>query len=78
MSYWKYYVVSLHDGKVTGTDDDNLVESLRGDEDSFVINTQTGCWLQTDNDVAIKETDSRCGKDEDEDSDENSEEGKED
>jgi len=50
-----YYIVSMIDGNVTGTDDGEVAEQLRDSEEHFVIEPEKNKWLQLDGeDVEIE------------------------
>lgn len=41
-----YYIVSLDDGDVRGTNDDNVAGDYAASEDFIVIDAELGEWLQ--------------------------------
>lgn len=45
---FRFYRVSMMDGEVTGTDDEELAKEYAESEDDFVIDTETGKWLLAD------------------------------
>lgn len=48
MSKFRFYIASMANGEVKGSDDPKVAEQMCGSEDDFVIDTQTGCWLGED------------------------------
>jgi hypothetical protein len=48
MMKFKYYVTDLCDGAVKGTNSVEYAESLAGSEDFFVVDSESGEWLQAD------------------------------
>lgn len=45
---FRYYLCDAYDGSVKGTDNEELAKSYAESEDFFVVDTETGDWLQFD------------------------------
>jgi len=45
---FKYYITSLDNGNITGTNDPVIAADLALSEDNFVVDTETGQWLLED------------------------------
>lgn len=52
---YKYYIVSLHTGKVEGTNDEEVAKQLSHDQDSWVIDAEHGKWLTENEEQVIEE-----------------------
>lgn len=44
---FRYYITDLFKGTVEGTDNSALADNLARSEDYFIVDTETGEWLQT-------------------------------
>ena len=51
---FRYYLVSIFNGDIKGTNDAAIAEEFRESQDDFVIDTETGTWL-TDSNIDIQE-----------------------
>ncbi len=60
-----FYIMDLYDGSVKGTDDENLAKEYAKNEDFFVVNAESGMWLQPDNEVEVTEVEPISTTDED-------------
>ena len=45
MTKFRFYVTTMYDGCIKGTDNVNAAESLAESEDFFIVDTETGEWL---------------------------------
>ena len=52
---FRFYVTDLHQGLICGTDDAETARDFSASEDYFVVDTETGKWLTTDDDVEVQE-----------------------
>lgn len=43
---FRYYITVLYDGAIKGTDNTQTALDVAESEDCFVVDTQTGEWLQ--------------------------------
>lgn len=58
MAVFRYYVTSLFDGSVVGTNDIQKVEEMRNCEEFFVVDAEKGKWLVSDDEeLDVKEID---------------------
>jgi hypothetical protein len=48
---FRYYVTDSLDGVVKGTNDSEVARSYADSEDHFVVDSNTGVWLQTNGDI---------------------------
>ena len=55
MTKFKYYIITLLDGEVKGTNSDELAKSYREDEDSWVIEPDTNKWYLSNTETEIQE-----------------------
>ena len=55
MAKFRYYIVAMYDGMVNGTDDALTADECRDSEGHYVINAETGKWLQDSKEVDIEE-----------------------
>ena len=44
---FRYYITNLLEGNIEGTDDGKVAEELAECEEFFVVDTNTGEWLQS-------------------------------
>lgn len=54
MSKFRYYVTDMYAGAIVGTDDTDAAMNCAGCEDYFVVDTETGCWLQPGGPVEVE------------------------
>lgn len=52
---FRFYIVSVFDGNVSGTNDEKVARDFAGSSDDFVIDVKNSAWLQEDEDTAIPE-----------------------
>lgn len=53
---FKYYIIDLQEGAVTGTASDKVAKEFSQSDDFFVVDSEIGQWLMDDhNKVEIKE-----------------------
>lgn len=45
MAKFKYYITNLFDGNLSGTNDDVKAKELSECDEFFVVNAETGRWL---------------------------------
>ena len=46
---FRYYITSIFSGDITGTNDKDLAENIAMSEDDFVLDSETGEWILSDN-----------------------------
>ena len=51
---FRYYITDMHSGSIHGSDSAEVAASLRHSEDYFVVDTETGMWLTSGDDVDIQ------------------------
>ena len=52
---FRYYITSMFDGNITGTNDTSRAVDYAECEDFFVVDTETGEWLTPDGPANIEE-----------------------
>lgn len=52
---FRFYIISVFDGNVRGTNDERVARDFAGSSDDFVIDVENASWLQEDADAAIPE-----------------------
>lgn len=45
---FRYYIASVMNGEVTGTNDEAIAESIAQSEDDFVVDTEMNEWILSD------------------------------
>lgn len=45
---FRYYITDVHQSNILGTDNRDVAADLAQSEDFFVVDTETGEWMQTD------------------------------
>lgn len=45
---FRYYITNLHEGAVEGSNSFDVAENFANSEDYFVVDADTGLWLQPD------------------------------
>jgi hypothetical protein len=60
-----FYITDLYEGAIKGTNDEDLAKEYAKSEDFFVVNAESGMWLQPDNEVEVKEVEPISTTDED-------------
>ena len=51
---FRYYITDLYDGAIRGTNSTDVANDYSMCEDFYVLDTETGLWLQDRNGVEIK------------------------
>lgn len=52
---FRYYITDIMDGRIVGTDSEEVAKDWAMTEDAFVVDTKTGEWLTTDEKQQVKE-----------------------
>ncbi len=52
---YRYYVVTVDDGTVYGTNDEAKAQSYSQSDEAWVIDTKKGVWIINEEDTEIKE-----------------------
>ncbi len=45
---FRFYISSIFNGEVKGTNDEKVAKNMAGSEDDFVVDSETGEWLLSD------------------------------
>ena len=54
---FKFYITSMMNGDITGTNDRELAVNIALSEDDFVLNVEDNCWILSDGRcLPVKET----------------------
>lgn len=48
MSKFRYYIASVMDGELKGTDNEEVVRQLCDSDECFIVDTATGMWVTMD------------------------------
>lgn len=48
MPKFRYYITDIFNGKIIGTDDKTVAADFTATEDAFVVDTEEGVWMRTD------------------------------
>jgi hypothetical protein len=55
---FRFYITDTADGSIRGTNDELIARDYAESEDNFVVDTETGMWLQPDDgQEEVKEAD---------------------
>lgn len=57
---FRYYITNLFDGKVQGTNDERVVDSVKDCEEYFVVDSETGKWITGSTPIDIGEISYSC------------------
>ncbi len=61
MRKFRFYITSLMNGAILGTDSETTARDYAVSEDYFVVDTETGLWLAVDgHDMEVLEISSLC------------------
>jgi hypothetical protein len=52
---YRYYITDLFAGAIVGTNDKDVADSYALSEDNFVVNAQSGTWMNPYGEQTIKE-----------------------
>ena len=76
---YRYYITDTMDGEIRGTDSETIARGAAKSEDNFVIEADTGLWIQPEDEMFVrptelKESDFSTEEEEEEDGDEDEDE----